>query len=143
MRKRTAKTSFQWIKGHSGDQGNEESDRLAKEGAEKNEPDPLDLSIPPEFDLQGAKIATLSQSTAYQGIRGRRIPHQREATDENLTRAKAALKEYNGVQETSETIWRGTRNPTIRLTIRQFLFRIIHQTPKVGKHWKHVPNWEH
>ena len=113
MRKRTAKTSFQWIKGHSGDQGNEESDRLAKEGAEKNEPDPLDLSIPPEFDLQGAKIATLSQSTAYQGIRGRRVPHQREATDENLTRAKAALKEYNGVQETSETIWRGTRNPTI------------------------------
>ena len=43
----------------------------------------------------------------------------------------------------SETIWKGTRNPVIRLTIRQFLFRIIHQTPKVGKHWKHVPNWEH
>ena len=113
MRKRTARTSFKWIKGHSGDRGNEGSDKLAKEGAEENEPDPLDLLIPPEFDLQGAKLATLRQSTAYLGIRERRVPHQRDATDTNLTLAKTALREYTGVQETSETIWKGTRNPVI------------------------------
>jgi hypothetical protein len=56
MRRRTARTSFQWIKGHSGDQGNEGSDQLAKEGAEKDEPDALDLSIPPEFDLQVLRL---------------------------------------------------------------------------------------
>lgn len=41
LKRRTARTSFKWIKGHTGDLGNEGSDRLAKEGAEKNEPDTL------------------------------------------------------------------------------------------------------
>lgn len=143
MRRRAARTSFQWIKGHSGDQGNEGSDQLAKEGAEKDEPDALDLSIPPEFDLQGAKLVTLSQSIAYQGIRERRKPQKRDATDANLKRAKTALQEYTGMHETSATIWKGTRNKVIRTTTRQFFYRIIHQTPKVGTFRKHVLNWEH
>jgi hypothetical protein len=58
LEQRLATTSFKWIKGHNGTQGNEEADKLAKEGAEKLTPDPLDLSIPKEFNLQGAKLAT-------------------------------------------------------------------------------------
>jgi ribonuclease HI len=55
-----ATTSFQWIKGHDRVQRNEESDRLAKEGASKLNPDKLNLNIPKEFDLQGTKLATLT-----------------------------------------------------------------------------------
>ena len=69
MKRRTAQTSFQWVKGHNGDEGNEGSDALAKEGADKAEPDPLNLDIPKEFDLQGAKLATLTQALAYKGIK--------------------------------------------------------------------------
>ena len=69
LRKRTAPTTFQWIKGHSGDDRNEECDRLAKEGARRLTPDNLDLEIPKEFNIQGAKLATLTQSSAYKGIR--------------------------------------------------------------------------
>jgi len=47
--------------------GNEESDRLAKLGANKQDPDKLDLEIPPEFNIQGAKLATLMQAMAYKG----------------------------------------------------------------------------
>ena len=45
LKKRTAPTLFEWVKGHQGVQGNEESDKLAKEGASKHEPDRLPLLI--------------------------------------------------------------------------------------------------
>lgn len=51
LRRCTTPTFFEWVKGHNGDLGNEESNKLAKEGAEKNAPDPLPLDIPPEYDL--------------------------------------------------------------------------------------------
>jgi ribonuclease HI len=60
----TGTTHFKWVKGHSGDRGNEECDRLAKEGADKPTPDVLNLDIPISFDLQGAKLAALTQVTA-------------------------------------------------------------------------------
>ncbi len=39
LRKRSAPTKFQWVKGHSRETGNEESDKLVKQGADKNEDD--------------------------------------------------------------------------------------------------------
>lgn len=59
---------MQWVKGHDGIEGNEGSDRLAKQGANKRLPDLLNLEIPTDFDIQGAKLPTLTQATAYRGI---------------------------------------------------------------------------
>jgi len=59
---------MQWVKGHDGNEGNEGSDALAKQGANKRQPDLLILDVPKELDIQGAKLATLTQATAYKGI---------------------------------------------------------------------------
>ena len=61
-------TTFQWVKGYDGIEGNKQSNCLAKEGATKPIPDVLDLNIPDNFNVQGAKILTLTQAIAYKGI---------------------------------------------------------------------------
>lgn len=61
LNKRMAVMTFQWVKGHSGNTGNEECDSLAKEGANKDKPDLLPLDIPSQYNLQGAKLASCIQ----------------------------------------------------------------------------------
>jgi hypothetical protein len=131
------------VKGHEGNLGNEESDRLAKEGASKPETDELNLEIPIEFDIQGAKLKTLTQALAYKGIQERNIPDERETTNNNLAITRAALATQTGEIETDETLWKGTRNPTIRIRIRQFLYKAMHSTQKIGDHWRSIPRYQH
>jgi len=76
--------TFQWIKGHNGTIGNEESDCLARQGANKQDPDVLDLNVPIEFDLNRAKLTTLTQAKVYQGIQRSKEIRLRNSTIRNL-----------------------------------------------------------
>ena len=100
----SATTHFKWIKEHSGNQRNEGSDTLAKEGTQKAIPDDLDLSIPREFDIQGAKLSTMTQAIAYKGILSKTPQQEREAATRNLQRAREAMLEYCGTLKTDEMI---------------------------------------
>ena len=142
LKRRSAPTLFKWVKGHSGDEGNEGSDQLAKEGAEKANPDELNLKIPKEFNLQGAKLATLSQAIAYKGILEQRGPYTQLETSNNLESAQIAIAEYTQTLETDETIWRGLQKPTIRIKIRQFLYKAMYETQKIGHFWSHIPGYK-
>ena len=143
LKKRTAPTYLEWVEGHQGDRGNEESDRLAKEGAMKAVPDVLNLSIPDEFNLQGAKLASLTQAIAYRGIRERQKAITRAVSDRNIDEAREAIRAYTGYDETCESIWQGIRKRTIRLRVQQFLFKAIHNTPMIGEVWFNVQNFQH
>ena len=135
LKKRTALTYFEWVKGHQGVLGNEESDKLAKEGANKLTMDPLSLHIPAEFDLQGAKLATLTQAIAYRGIRSLKPRVPQPTTNCNVNLAREAIEANSGSLETTETIWKSIRKCTIRLRVQQFLFKAIHNTPMIGEFW--------
>jgi ribonuclease HI len=109
LRTHTAPTTFKWVKGHDGDKGNEGSNRLAKEGAQKNEEDHVNLSIPIEFDVQGAKLVTLTQAIAYRGIKESKKTPTRRTTMGNLEKTRNAIQEYTGSLETDESIWLSIR----------------------------------
>jgi ribonuclease HI len=118
MRCRSVRTTMQWVKGHDGILGNEGSDALAKQGANKRHPDPLDLEIPAEFDIQGAKLPTLTQATAYRGILQQWQHEPRRTSEKNLQLSCTAIKRITGMIETNATIWQSTRKKVIRPIIQ-------------------------
>ena len=109
LRRCTTPTFFEWVKGHNGDLGNEESNKLAKEGAEKNAPDPLPLDIPPEYDLWGAKLSHMTQALTHKGIQLQNTPPHRLTMVRNLEWVKLAIEHFSQTQETNQTIWKGLR----------------------------------
>ncbi|KAI0038160.1 ribonuclease H-like protein [Auriscalpium vulgare] len=135
LRSRSAPASFQWVKGHAGDIGNEKADRKADEGAKKDISFPLDLTVPPEWNLTGAKLASLTQSVAYHGIRQKAHPDTRSGPPSQLALARDALEAFTGSQETNQSLWKGISHKDIRKPIQTFLYRAMQNSYKLGDFW--------
>ncbi|KDQ50173.1 hypothetical protein JAAARDRAFT_142329 [Jaapia argillacea MUCL 33604] len=140
--RRSATTAFRWVKGHSGDIGNDKADALAKQGASRDVPDQLDLSVPPNFHLSGAKLATITQSVAYRGIRERVHHEERRKSAQSIDMVRSNLEEIHGHLETDKAIWARTWSKDLQRKIGQFLFMMIHQAQKIGTFWVNIPTFE-
>ena len=142
LRRQSAPTKFKWVKGHNGEQGNEESDKLAKEGASKEEVDEISLNVPSHFDLQGAKLSGISQVLAYLGIYKRERKEERNTTHLNLEKVRSNIVNQTGSLKTNEAIWSLIQRTPIRLKIRQFFYKALHGTQKIGRYWFHIQNYK-
>ncbi len=134
LRKRSATTTFRWVKGHNRNPGNEQSDALTKQGAMKNSNNVLNLDIPKEFNLQGVRLSSLTQATAYRGIKEHESPINRELTKRNITLTIEAVQNYTGSKEMEAAIWQGLQQTTIHPRISQFLYKSMHNTQKIGSY---------
>jgi len=133
---------MKWVKGHNGIQGNKGSDALAKQGANKWNPDPLDLAIPRDFDIPGAKLPTLTQATVYKGILERRKSEPHNTTEKNLKLTHRAIKRITGNSEMNAAIWQSTQRKAIRPIIQQFLYKTIYSTHLIGKYWRNINSYK-
>ena len=96
----------------------------------------LSFEIPKEFDLQGAKLATITQSTAYRGIQESKSHPPRATSTRNIQTARNAIHAYNETLETDETLWKEIRNRTLRTHVQQFLYKTMHGTHCHPEHWQ-------
>jgi len=70
-----------------------------------------------------------------------RLPHHpRPTTTANLQTTREAIHNYSGLLKTNETIWSRMRQHSLRTRIKQFLYKAMHGTQKVGKFWQRIPN---
>ena len=72
----------------------------------------------------------------------RRQPYARPSTSENLQRTCTAVTDYTQRMETDKTLWLGLQRPTIWIKIRQFLYKAMHETQKIGHFWTHIQGYK-
>jgi len=130
--------------------GNEGADKLAGEASRKEETDEINMTIRPDLILPGAKLKSMTQSTAYKIIRTQKMikPKYREAlnrraTVRNMALAKGAVSDLSKVAALPSTIWLSTRHKDVPRNIRYFLWMLIHDGYKVGGHWAKIDGFEH
>ncbi|KAG1818841.1 ribonuclease H-like domain-containing protein, partial [Suillus variegatus] len=143
LRKRSAQTSFIWVKGHNGHHGNEQADCLANEGANKPNEDMIDLSVPDKFNLQGAALSEITQAQAYKGICTKIKTKPRRKTTNNLDITRYAIQTLTRHLEEDATIWKGCRNKDLPCKIQQFLYKAIHGAYRIGEYWSNITTYEH
>ncbi|KAI0650459.1 hypothetical protein C8Q79DRAFT_901358 [Trametes meyenii] len=143
VRGRSAVTTFRWVKGHAGDRGNEGADKLAKEGIEKPRAfAPIDLPAPRKYIVKGAALASMTQRSAYQGIRRWAKRGAKRSTEKRLTAACNAVEEMTGELHKEESLWRALRGKEIAKKVRDFVWKCLHGAHKIGKYWTKVPGYE-
>ncbi|KAH9848056.1 hypothetical protein C2E23DRAFT_732043 [Lenzites betulinus] len=142
LRARSAITTFRWVKGHAGDEGNEGADRLAKEGAKM----PTRLGPEDKIDTQylknGVALQTLTQSLAYRGICDQKRAPIRATTARNVEMVMCSLQEQGCELESVEAVWTELWKNAIRKQPRDFLWKALHGALRIGRYWAHIPGYE-
>ncbi|KAF8178320.1 hypothetical protein K438DRAFT_1467117, partial [Mycena galopus ATCC 62051] len=138
LRNRKRRTKIKWVKGHNGHERNEGADRKADEGAKKQAADQVNLEVPLNLKVTGAKLTAMTQSLAYTAIRERNMKKKlkkRARTQANMERAKAEAEDNFGFIPTEARIWKSIRNNDLSRQIRYFLWMVTHDAYIVGTHW--------
>ncbi|KAK7038579.1 hypothetical protein R3P38DRAFT_3311573 [Favolaschia claudopus] len=68
---------------------------------------------------------------------------ERKSTFTNLERTRCCLHDEFNFSPTNEAIWKSLTSTDIPRTTRNFLWKTMHDTYRVGAFWDHIPHLEH
>lgn len=139
LRQRTSTTTFKWIKGHSGEPGNEAADKLAAEGAEKQDPDHINLKTNPRFRIKGARLSSLTQKQAYRmTIKKLTKFGLTYNTSSSLEDIQDEIERITDKRPTKDTIWKNIWKTHIPNPIKDFLWKWNHCRIRCGTYFTNI-----
>ncbi|KAJ7585402.1 hypothetical protein C8J56DRAFT_711375, partial [Mycena floridula] len=102
----------------------------------------LDLCIPDQLDLKGAKLSSMTQSLAYKMIRSTKKVKPRKKTSVNVKLVQEAIKTLNDDTPDEARIWRSIRLNDFLRQQHNFFYMAMHGAHKIGSFWKHITDCE-
>ncbi|OSD01785.1 hypothetical protein PYCCODRAFT_1502041 [Trametes coccinea BRFM310] len=137
LRSRKTFVALKWVKGHSGHERNEGADRMAAEAVSKRTEDEVDLTPLTGYSMSGAKLASISQRTAYRAIRMTKeeSAETRPATRKMIEMAIRDLEIHGGCKPTDKNVWKALRKQHVTREQRQYLWKALHDAFMIGRHW--------
>jgi ribonuclease HI len=105
----------------------------------------INMHIPKQYLLAGAKLASMTQSKAYKIIKQCKTltPAYQEALDRyattrNLMYAQDAAADDKGNTPSIKQIWRSIKHKDLGRSVRFFLWMLIHDAYEVGRYWTKI-----
>ncbi|KAJ7874853.1 hypothetical protein B0H13DRAFT_1632951 [Mycena leptocephala] len=123
-------------------EGQNNATLLAKAGCQIATARKLCSEPDPALILRGAKLQKLTQAIAYARIRERKTPVVRKSTSDNITQVTTAIKNIFNHSPTPAQIWKSIRHKDFTRQVKNFLWKSLHSSHRIGAFWKHIPECE-
>ncbi|EJD32435.1 hypothetical protein AURDEDRAFT_77673, partial [Auricularia subglabra TFB-10046 SS5] len=101
-----------------------------------------DLDSTEGTDIPGCKLELLTQSSAYKILRKLAPVPERQGTLINVGRTRSSLAEFNGKWPSIQDVWKSIRTKDFYKPTREFMWRTLHSTQKIGNFWHRIPHRE-
>jgi hypothetical protein len=95
----------------------------------------IETEIDCMFELPGIPLAHRSQRQFTKIIRKREPKPMRRSTFVNLDQIRCSVEEVSDCMPTDETIWKSIQSGTLQRLTREFYWKCIHNTFRVGDFW--------
>jgi hypothetical protein len=116
-----------------------EAEKQAERALQRGYENPRCFSLETDspYITTGARLSSLTQKKAYQGVREKKLKRleRRPRTAKMMERAQAEAQDVIGFEPTESAVWKGIRHKDIARDSRSFLYKAANDAFTLGEQW--------